>query len=77
MKVMVNNAETSARRNKAAFHIDKNTNVDVYNVYPVPVTGAASAAAPYIAIVVFLVTAMGVLMILRRKEVDCYDNPPI
>jgi len=77
MNVKVNNAETNVRHKKAAFHIDKDTTVDVFNVYPVPVTGAVNAAAPYIAILVFLVTAMAVLRILRRKEVGFNDNPPI
>jgi hypothetical protein len=75
MKVNVNNAETNTRHNKAAFHIDKDTTVDVFNVYPVPVTGIVNAAAPFIAMVIFLVTAMAVLMILRRKEGKYNDVP--
>ena len=77
MNVKVNNAETNVRHKKAAFHIDKDTTVDVFNIYPVPVTGVVNAAAPYIAMLAFLVTAMAVLMILRRKEVGFNDNPPI
>ena len=67
MTAKINGSSQNVTNNTTAVLLTDNTEVEVLNTYPIPVTGATDSAIPYVVVVTILIAAV-IWFISRRRE---------
>ena len=68
MSVSVNGHSVPTSENTIAVHIDNDTEINVVNIYPIPVTGRNETEYIYFVSVSVLSAAAALYFVLKRKE---------